>query len=63
MVRDCGAQLRIVGSAVIGLDFGAVLAFGAAVGAPPLLLAEILSDIEGVVVSKVNERTRSMGDG
>lgn len=39
----------------IGLDFGAVMQFGAAIGADLQLLADVLPDIEGQVVGEYHD--------
>jgi len=43
------------GSAVLGWDMGAALQLGAALGLPPLIIAELLPPIEAVMVRKTNE--------
>jgi len=40
---------------VIGLDMGAALALGEALGVPPLATAELLPGIEAVMALKLNE--------
>ena len=54
-----GGQLRIVPGAVIGWDLGAALALASALGIAPLVAAELLPEIEAVMVRKLNE---SLGD-
>jgi hypothetical protein len=57
-------QLRILEGAVIGFDFGAVLAFAGAMGVNPAAVAEWLPGIEAVVVRELNKtlRDRTMTD-
>jgi hypothetical protein len=49
-----GNQLRLCGRSVIGLDLGAAIALGEALGLSPLATAEILTDAEPVVVAVLN---------
>ena len=51
-----GGQLRVVPGAVIGWDLGAALALAAALGIAPLVAAELLPEIEAVMVKKLNEQ-------
>jgi hypothetical protein len=44
---------------VIGLDLGAALAMSAALGIAPLVAAELLPEIEAVMMKKLNE---TLGD-
>ena len=50
-----GGQLRVIPGAVIGWDLGAALALAAALGIAPLAAAELLPEIEAVMVRKLNE--------
>lgn len=55
VIAGCGQQLRVAGmGAVFGLDFGAVLAVGQALGAPAELLADVLPAVERVLVRRAN---------
>ncbi|MFG1319835.1 DUF7697 family protein [Xanthobacter autotrophicus] len=63
VLRAAGGQLRTMATIVVGLDMGAVLALGAAMGANRRLLAEVLAEAEPIIVSKINERLRSGSDG
>lgn len=63
VLRAAGGQLRTIGTMVIGLDFGAVLALGAGLGACPSTLAAVLADVEGTIVAKINERLRGIEHG
>ena len=55
--RRCrlGGQLRVIPGAVIGWDMGAALALGAALGIEPMAAAELLPEIEAVMVRRLNE--------
>jgi hypothetical protein len=46
--------------AVLGWDMGAAIAMAQALGVNTLIVAELLPEIEAVMVRKVNEQ---MGDG
>ena len=64
LVQRLGGQLRLVagshGTIVIGWDMTAALAMAAALGIPPLAVAELLPPIEAVMVRKLNEEARSV---
>ena len=48
--------MRVVGKAVIGWDMGAALAFAQALGLNPMVAAELLPDLEAVMVRRINEK-------
>ena len=48
--------MRVMPGAVIGWDMGAALMLGAALGVPAPAIAELLPEIEAVMVRKLNER-------
>ena len=50
-----GGQLRVIPGAVIGWDMGAALALAAALGIEPIAAAELLPEIEAVMVRRLNE--------
>ena len=50
-----GGQLRVIPGAVIGWDLAAALALAAALGIEPLTAAELLPEIEAVMVRRLNE--------
>ncbi len=50
-----GGQLRVIPGAVIGWDMGAALALAAALGIDPMVAAELLPEIEAVMVRRLNE--------
>lgn len=54
-----GGQIRIASgltARVIGWDFNAAFSLADALGIPRLAVAEILPDLEGVMVRKLNEQ-------
>jgi hypothetical protein len=59
-LRLCG-QLRVIPGAVIGWDMGAALSLAAALGIEPLAAAELLPEIEAVMVRKLNEQLADVG--
>jgi len=61
LVGRLGGQLRVVPGAVIGWDMGAALALAQALGLPPLIVAELLPEIEAVMVRKLNEQMAESG--
>jgi hypothetical protein len=50
----------VIPGAVLGWDMGAALAMAQALGMEPLITAELLPEIEAVMVRKLNEQ---IGDG
>ena len=52
----------MVPGAIIGWDLTSALALGAALGVPPLVLAELLPEIEAVMVRQVNKQAGSSED-
>ena len=50
---------RLLAGAVLGWDTGAALALAQALGNSPLIAAELLPDIEAVMVRKLNEQSAS----
>ena len=54
--------MRVIPGAVIGWDMGAALALGAALGIPPLAIAELLPALEAVMVRCVNEQIATNRD-
>ena len=57
-----GGQLRVIPGAVIGWDLGAALALAAALGIAPIAAAELLPEIEAVMVRKLNEAVGDSDD-
>ncbi len=51
-----GGQLRVIPGAVLGWDLGAALALAKALGVNTLIAAELLPEIEAVMVRKLNEQ-------
>ncbi len=60
LVGRLSGQLRMAPGAVLGWDMGAALAMAQALGINTLIVAELLPEIEAVMVRKVNEQ---IGDG
>ena len=60
LVGRLGGQLRVIPGAVLGWDMGAALALAGALGIDTLIAAELLPEIEAVMVRKLNEQ---IGDG
>ena len=56
MVGRLGGQLRVIPGAVLGWDMGAALALAGGLGIDPLITAELLPEIEAVMVRKLNEQ-------
>ena len=58
-----GGQLRVIPGAVLGWDMGAALAMARALGIDTLIAAELLPEIEAVMVRKLNEQMEGSRDG
>lgn len=58
-----GGQLRAVPGAALGWDLSAALALAAALGVDQRLAAEILPEIEPVVIGRINSRMKESCDG
>jgi hypothetical protein len=56
-------QLRVVPGAVLGLDMTAALAMAQALGIDTLVAAELLPEIEAMMVRGLNARIRAEHDG
>ena len=56
LVGRLGGQLRVIPGAVLGWDMGAALALAQALGIDTLIAAELLPEIEAVMVRKLNEQ-------
>ena len=48
--------MRVAGKAVIGWDMTAVLALARALGLNPMVAAELLPELEAVMVRRINEK-------
>ena len=55
LVGRLGGQLRVIPGAVIGWDMGAALALATALGIEAMAAAELLPEIEAVMVRRLNE--------
>ena len=53
----------MIPGAVLGWDMGAALALAAALGIDALIAAELLPEIEAVMVRKLNEQMEGSHDG
>ena len=51
--------MRVIPGAVLGWDMGAALAMAQALGVNTLIAAELLPEIEAVMVRKLNEQIAS----
>ncbi len=56
LVARLGGQMRVVGKSVIGWDLGAALALAKALGLNPMVAAELLPELEAVMVRRINEK-------
>lgn len=56
MLQRCSGQLRAIPGAVVGLDFGAALAIGVALGYDATALAELLPAAEAGMVAALTTR-------
>jgi hypothetical protein len=63
LVGRLGGQLRVIPGAVLGWDMGAALALARALGIDTLIAAELLPEIEAVMVRKLNEQIASDDGG
>ena len=63
LVGRLGGQLRVIPGAVLGWDMGAALALAHALGIDTLITAELLPEIEAVMVRKLNEQIASDDGG
>ena len=48
--------MRVAGKAVLGWDMGAALALARALGLNPMVVAELLPELEAVMVHRINEK-------
>lgn len=53
----------MIRGAVLGWDIGAALAMASALGVDTLIAAELLPEIEAVMVRKLNEQMKGGHDG
>ncbi len=63
LVSRLGGQLRVIPGAVLGWDMGAALSLAQALGVNTLIAAELLPEIEAVMVRKLNEQMEGGRDG
>ncbi len=48
--------MRVAGRAIIGWDMSAALALARALGLNPMVVAELLPELEAVMVRRINEK-------
>ena len=48
--------MRVAGKAVLGWDMGAALDLGKSLGLNPMVVAELLPELEAVMVRRINEK-------
>jgi hypothetical protein len=63
LVLRMGGQLRAIPGAVLGWDLTAAFALARALGIDARLVAEVLPEIEPIVVAKINEQVKVSSDG
>ena len=56
LVGRLGGQMRVAGKAVLGWDLGAAFALAHALGLNPMVVAELLPELEAVMVRRINEK-------
>ena len=56
LVARLGGQMRVAGKAVIGWDMGAAMALARALGLNLMVAAELLPELEAVMVRRINEK-------
>ena len=56
VVGRLGGQIRVAGKAVLGWDMCAALALAHALGLNPMVAAELLPELEAVMVRRTNEK-------
>jgi hypothetical protein len=63
VISACRSQVRTAGTgAVVGLDYGAILMVAQARGADCAMVADLLPDIEGVILTLLREERDAEGD-
>ena len=62
LVGRLGGQLRVIPGAVLGWDMAAALALARALGIDTLIVAELLPEIEAVMVRRLNEACAAVQD-
>ena len=56
LVGRLGGQMWVAGKAVLGWDMGAAMALAQALGLNPMVVAELLPELEAVMVRRMNEK-------
>jgi hypothetical protein len=63
LVGRLGGQMRVIPGAVLGWDMSAALAMAQALGIDALIAAELLPEIEAVLVRRSNEQMAETDGG
>jgi hypothetical protein len=63
LAQRLSGQLRAMPGAILGLDMTATLAMAEALSIDPLVCAELLPEVEGMLVRGLNARIRAEHDG
>ena len=56
LVGRLGGQMRVAGKAVLGWHMGSAMALAQALGLNPMVVAELLPELEAVMVRRMNEK-------
>ena len=56
LVGRLGGQMRVIPGAVLGWDMGAAFTLARALGLNPMVVAELVPDLEAVMVRRINEK-------
>ena len=56
LVGRLGGQMRVAGKAVLGWDISAAMALAQALRLNPMVVAELLPELEAVMVRRMNEK-------
>jgi hypothetical protein len=56
LVGRLGGQMRVAGKAVLGWDMGSAMALAQALGLNPMVVAELLPELEAVMVRRMYEK-------
>ena len=56
LIGRLGGQMRVAGKAVLGWDMGSAMALAQALGLNPMVVAELLPELEAVMVRRMYEK-------
>lgn len=56
LVGRLGGQMRVAGKAVLGWEMGTALSLSQALGLNSMVAAELLPELEAVMVRRINEK-------